>query len=49
MKAVSPSPSTAVPMESGSAGDRVRVRNVDSGVIFDGTVLADGTIQVGAG
>lgn len=40
---------TAVPLESGSAGDRIRVRNVDSGAIFDGIVLADGTIQVGAG
>lgn len=39
---------TAVPLESGSAGDVIRVRNLDSGTIFSGTVLADGTIRVGA-
>ena len=39
---------TAVPLESGSAGDQIRIRNVDSGVVFNGTVLADGTVRVGA-
>ena len=37
----------AVPLRSGSAGDAVQLRNRDSGVIFSGTVLADGTIRVG--
>ncbi len=37
----------AVPLRSGSAGDAVQLRNKDSGVIFSGTVLADGTIRVG--
>lgn len=37
-----------VPLQSGSPGDVVRVRNVDSGAVVTGTVLADGTIRVGA-
>jgi flagellar basal body P-ring formation protein FlgA len=37
-----------VPLEPGSAGDVIRVRNADSGQIVAGTVDADGTIQVGA-
>ncbi|MEK1888884.1 MAG: flagellar basal body P-ring formation chaperone FlgA [Phyllobacterium sp.] len=36
-----------VSMEPGHAGDFVKVRNVDSGIIVSGTVLADGTIEVG--
>ncbi|NTS33663.1 flagellar basal body P-ring formation protein FlgA [Phyllobacterium sp. BT25] len=36
-----------VAMEPGHAGDFVKVRNVDSGIIVTGTVLADGSIQVG--
>ena len=39
---------TAVTLESGAAGDLVKVRNTDSGKIFSGTVMADGTIRVGA-
>ncbi len=36
-----------IPMESGRSGDFVKVRNIDSGIIVTGTVLADGSIQVG--
>jgi flagellar basal body P-ring formation protein FlgA len=36
-----------IPLESGAAGDFIKVRNSDSGVIVPGTVLADGRIQVG--
>lgn len=39
---------TAVTLQPGAAGDFVRVRNIDSGKIFSGTVMADGTIRVGA-
>ena len=39
---------TAVTLEPGAAGDLVKVRNIDSGKVFSGTVLADGTIRVGA-
>jgi flagella basal body P-ring formation protein FlgA len=39
---------TAVTLQSGAAGDLVRVRNIDSGKIFSGTVMADGTVRVGA-
>ena len=38
----------AVTLQPGSAGDQVRVRNIDSGKVFSGTVMADGTIRVGA-
>lgn len=38
----------AVTLEPGSTGDLVKVRNIDSGKIFSGTVMADGTIRVGA-
>jgi flagella basal body P-ring formation protein FlgA len=38
---------TAVTLESGAAGDLVKVRNVDSGKIVSGTVLADGKVRVG--
>ena len=34
------------PLQDGSAGDFVKVRNVDSGLIISGTVLADGSIKV---
>ena len=36
-----------VSMEPGHAGDFIKVRNIDSGIIVSGTVLADGTVQVG--
>lgn len=39
---------TAVTLEPGSAGDFVKVRNIDSGKVFSGTVMADGSIRVGA-
>lgn len=39
---------TAVPLESGSAGDTIKLRNLDSGTVFTGTVLADGSVRVGA-
>jgi len=35
-------------LQPGAAGDFVRVRNIDSGKVFSGTVMADGTIRVGA-
>jgi flagella basal body P-ring formation protein FlgA len=38
---------TAMTLESGAAGDLVKVRNMDSGKVFSGTVMADGTIRVG--
>lgn len=38
----------AVTLQSGSAGDVVKVRNIDSGKTFSGIVMADGTIRVGA-
>ncbi|HVW54386.1 MAG TPA: flagellar basal body P-ring formation chaperone FlgA [Rhizobiaceae bacterium] len=37
----------AVALEPGSAGDVVKVRNPDSGAVFSGIVMADGTIRVG--
>ncbi len=37
-----------VTLQSGSAGDQVKVRNIDSGKVFSGIVMADGTIRVGA-
>ncbi|RUY13900.1 flagella basal body P-ring formation protein FlgA, partial [Mesorhizobium sp. M7A.F.Ca.CA.001.13.2.1] len=39
---------TAVTLQPGAAGDLVKVRNIDSGEILSGTVMADGTIQVSA-
>jgi len=39
---------TAVTLQPGAAGDRVKVRNVDTGKVFSGTVMADGSIRVGA-
>ncbi|YBV96594.1 flagellar basal body P-ring formation protein FlgA [Phyllobacteriaceae bacterium JZ32] len=35
------------PLQAGSAGDFIKVRNVDSGLIVSGTVMADGRIRVG--
>jgi flagellar basal body P-ring formation protein FlgA len=37
---------TGVPLQSGSAGDMIKVRNMHSGVVFTGVVMADGTIRV---
>ncbi len=39
---------TAVTLQPGAAGDVVKVRNIDSGNVFTGTVMIDGTIRVGA-
>ena len=39
---------TAVTLQPGSAGDLVKVRNLDSGKVFSGTVMADGSIRIGA-
>jgi flagella basal body P-ring formation protein FlgA len=36
------------PLEDGATGQVVRARNMDSGVIVTGTVLADGTVHVRA-
>lgn len=38
---------TAVPLQPGSLGDALRLRNADSGKIFTGIVMADGTVRVG--
>jgi flagella basal body P-ring formation protein FlgA len=38
---------TAVPLQPGSIGDTLRLRNADSGKVFTGIVLADGTVRVG--
>ena len=35
-------------LQPGAAGDLVKVRNIDSGKILSGTVMADGTVRVGA-
>ncbi len=39
---------TAVTLQPGAAGDLVKVRNLDSGKVFSGTVMADGSIRIGA-
>lgn len=39
---------SAVPLQNGAAGDMIRVRNIDTGAVFTGTVMADGTIRVSA-
>lgn len=38
---------TAVPLQPGSLGDVLRLRNADSGKVFTGIVMANGTIRVG--
>lgn len=38
----------AVPLQSGAAGDLVRMRNIDSGAVFTGIVMQDGSVRVGA-
>lgn len=38
---------TAVPLQPGSLGDVLRLRNADSGKVFTGIVMADGTVRVG--
>jgi flagella basal body P-ring formation protein FlgA len=39
---------TAVTLQPGSPGDLVKVRNIDSGKVLSGTVMADGSVRVGA-
>ncbi|MGB3502541.1 MAG: flagellar basal body P-ring formation chaperone FlgA [Mesorhizobium sp.] len=36
----------AVPLESGSIGAAVKLRNIDSGKVFSGVIMADGTVRV---
>jgi flagellar basal body P-ring formation protein FlgA len=38
----------AMSLEAGSAGDVIRVRNMDSGLIIKAVVQLDGTVRVGA-
>jgi len=38
---------SAVPLQPGAIGDMLRLRNADSGKIFSGIVMADGTVRVG--
>jgi flagella basal body P-ring formation protein FlgA len=38
----------AVTLQPGAAGDLVQIRNIDSGKIVTGTVMADGSIRIGA-
>jgi flagella basal body P-ring formation protein FlgA len=38
---------TAVTLEPGAAGDIVKVRNIDSGKVVSGVVMADGTVRIG--
>jgi flagellar basal body P-ring formation protein FlgA len=38
----------AVSLEPGSEGDLIKVRNLDSGAVFVGQIMPDGTIKVGA-
>lgn len=37
---------SGVPLQAGAAGDLIKVRNIDSGVVFTGTVMGDGSIRV---
>lgn len=39
---------TGVPLQSGAAGEMIRVRNADTGVVFSGIVMADGSVRVSA-
>lgn len=39
---------SGVSLQAGAAGDLVQIRNIDSGAVFTGTVMADGTIRVSA-
>ena len=34
------------PLKNGSVGDFIRVRNINTGVMVSGTVMADGTVRV---
>ncbi|MCO5146846.1 MAG: flagellar basal body P-ring formation protein FlgA [Aquamicrobium sp.] len=39
---------SAVALQAGAAGDMIRLRNVDSGSVFSGVVMADGTVRITA-
>ncbi len=39
---------TGVSLQSGAAGEMIRVRNADTGVVFSGIVMADGSVRVSA-
>ncbi len=39
---------TAMPLEAGAVGDTVKLRNIESGRVFSGVVMADGTVRIGA-
>ena len=39
---------SAVALQAGAAGDTVRLRNTDSGSVFSGIVMADGTVRIAA-
>lgn len=39
---------SGVPLQAGAAGDLVRVRNIDSGTVVTGVVMANGTVRVSA-
>lgn len=40
---------SGVSLEPGSVGDWIKVRNIDSGRIVNGTVSSDGSVKVGGG
>ncbi|MEP4562162.1 MAG: flagellar basal body P-ring formation chaperone FlgA, partial [Nitratireductor sp.] len=37
-----------IPLQPGAIGDMVKVRNADSGAVFTGIVMADGSVRGGA-
>jgi flagellar basal body P-ring formation protein FlgA len=37
---------TGMPLQTGIAGERIRLRNVDSGIVVTGTVMDDGTVRI---
>ncbi len=37
-----------ISLQAGAAGDQVQIRNSDSGAVFTGTVMTDGTVRVSA-
>lgn len=38
----------AIPLQSGAAGDFIKLRNIDSGAVITGVVMGDGTVRIGA-
>lgn len=41
--------SIGIPLQSGSVGDYIKVKNIDSGIIVSGTILKDGSVNVSMG